>query len=118
MGYKFMSNDDKLYWTKQELTTFLRRDVVNELLGADDEVKYDGLIVCVSCHGVKDHIVTSDYKLIEKVVIHLLLSTDHPKIREIPRIFIFDSCDGSGDREYTRTVFSLSTTHRPSVDAE
>merc|ERR1712003_280157 len=53
------------------------------------------------------HIVTSDYMLIEKTIIHRLISSDYPEIREIPRIFIFDCCDGTGNQELTKTAYGM-----------
>jgi len=67
----------------------------------DGTIKFDGLIVCVSCHGVKDSIITSDIKTIAKTVIHRTLSLKYPKLREIPRIFLFDCCSGSDIRRPT-----------------
>ena len=83
----------------------MENDVVNALcVGDGATLNYDGLIVCISGHGIKEHIITSNYKAIEKTVIHRLISTNHPEIREIPRIFIFDACGGSGNREFTEDL--------------
>eukprot|EP01084_Bolivina_argentea_P099205 178331_1 len=61
--------------------------------------KYDGLVVIISCHGANDNIITSDYKLISKTSIHRIFSSKKPKIRQIPRVFVFDCCSGSNERE-------------------
>ena len=42
--------------------------------------------------------MTSDYKLINKDTIHRIFSVDHPSLRHIPGIFIYDCCDGSNDK--------------------
>eukprot|EP01084_Bolivina_argentea_P166897 289725_1 len=54
---------------------------------------------------MKHTIITSDYKIIEKTVIHRIISK-HPQVRNIPRIFIFDSCSGVSQRE----IISQTTT--------
>eukprot|EP01083_Nonionella_stella_P310850 1106205_1 len=77
----------------------LENDIPRELFDDDNELKYDGLIVCISGHGKENHIITSDFKLIDKVAIHRTISGNNPKAREIPRIFIFDSCEGAAQRE-------------------
>ncbi len=92
LKFKFMSNDDALYWTLEDVMEYLRNDVVNALRVGDGTLNYDGLIVFVSCQELGGSIVTSDHKLIEKAAFHRLVSFDHPEILEIPRIFIFDCC--------------------------
>eukprot|EP01084_Bolivina_argentea_P303762 524540_1 len=62
------------------------------------KLKYDGLILCISAHGIEDHIITSDYKTINKTAIHRCISLRQVKARDIPRIHIFDSCEGSAER--------------------
>ena len=50
------------------------------------ENKYDGLMVIISCHGIKGYIVSSNYKKISKEAIHRIFSGKKPMSREIPRI--------------------------------
>eukprot|EP01084_Bolivina_argentea_P035737 66223_1 len=89
----------QLHWKEKDVMQFLKTDVVQELFDEmTEKVKYDSLIVCLSCHGLQNSIITSDYKQIEKTVIHRVIS-HHPKLRDIPRLFIYDSCNGSGQRE-------------------
>eukprot|EP01084_Bolivina_argentea_P249101 416870_1 len=104
LNYKIIPQTahEKYDWTESEVINFLENDVVNELHNDEGELKYDGLIICVSCHGIESKIVTSDYRTIEKAVIHRIISIKAPKSRLIPRIFIFDACDGSAKREYIR----------------
>ena len=59
--------------------------------------KHDGLVVIISSHGIQDYIITSDYKQINKDTIHRIFSVDHPTLRDIPGIFIYDCCDGDND---------------------
>eukprot|EP01083_Nonionella_stella_P066452 175010_1 len=106
LNYKIIPNDcTKLRWKEAELVQYLRTEIGNELFDdASGELKYDGLIVCISAHGIKDNIITSDYRTIEKTVIHRIISIKYPKAREIPRIFLFDSCEGSLDRQRSEFI--------------
>eukprot|EP01083_Nonionella_stella_P069754 186152_1 len=109
LNYKIIpQNMDKLHWTEDEVARFLITDIGNELFDDHGELKYDGLVVCISAHGLKDNIITSDYRTIEKTVIHRIISMKYPKSREIPRIFLFDSCEGSLERQ--RSQFIRATT--------
>ena len=90
-----MNEKIKVHWTKQEIINLLKRS--GKYL--DENIKnsrhaYDGLIVTVSSHGIQDHIVTSDYKKINKDTIHRIFSVDFPSLRHIPGIFMYDCCDG------------------------
>eukprot|EP01084_Bolivina_argentea_P154636 269524_1 len=80
LNYKVIPTEFKMSWTEHELITFLKEDVCQQLFdnNMDNELQYDGLIVCISCHGMKHTIITSDYKIIEKTVIHRIISK-HPQ---------------------------------------
>ena len=71
MNYSVLpkGKETKLHWTKDEIIMFLKESR-DKLFDENDELLYDGLIVCISFHGLKDHIVTSDYRLIHKTAIH------------------------------------------------
>ena len=56
---------------------FLRNDVCNAL--RDNLLIYKGLIVIITCHGIKDHIITSDYGCIDKTVFHRIMSVEYTK---------------------------------------
>ena len=92
----------KQYWTQDEIMELLQEkamDLDNNL--NDENAKhYDALILIISCHGIDNHIITSDWKKISKEAIHRLFSAKRPKSRKIPRIFIFDCCAGHNDRDY------------------
>ena len=109
LNYTIIPNKLKTAWTEHEITKFLKNDVVKELFDDDNQLKYDGLIVCVSCHGVENKIITSDFKTIQKAVIHRLISHQFPKVRQIPRIFLFDSCQGNAERKSGRISLSKSS---------
>ena len=51
---------------------------------------------------MKNSICTSDYQLIDKDAIHRIFSAPYPKLREMPRLFIFDCCDGDDERHAYR----------------
>jgi len=90
----------KLSWTKAELEALLeeRAAVFEANLRSDSAEKFDGLICVVSCHGMKDQIITSDYKLLKTVEFHRFFSKGgHAMSRTVPRIFIFDCCHGNGE---------------------
>ena len=101
LNYKFMTIDDKLRWTESEIMDFMKNKVGEEFFDEKGSPKYDGLIVSFSGHGVRNHIVSSDGKVIDRTSIHRCISNQFPKIRQFPRIFIFDACDGAGDRRDT-----------------
>ena len=90
----------KAFWEKKELIKFL------EARSFDlDQLSYDGLIVLISCHGIDEKILTSDYGLISKTDIHRIFSKSG-KSRDIPRMFIFDCCSGIKERE-TETRYQM-----------
>ena len=101
MNWTFVSKDRKIHWTEQEIVSFLQTEIGEMMFTANGSLNHDGLILCISCHGVTDKIVTSDIKTIEKTAIHRILSLKYPKLREIPRMFVFDCCDGSHSRTPT-----------------
>ena len=98
----------KAYWDQDELVELLEdkaNALENNLQPSENESKeaessrYDGLIVEISCHGMDNDIITSDYKRISKTAIHRIFSAKRPAIRNIPRVFIFDCCSGINDRD-------------------
>ena len=98
LGYDFMSNDRKLYWTKEEILSYLRDDVGNAFFTPKGRARYDGLVVCVTGHGVRDHVVTSQLEHVEKMAIHGCICDKYPRFVDIPRIFIFDVCADQGQK--------------------
>jgi len=90
----------KMAWTKAEVVEFLdeRAAALEANLRSDSAVKYDGLVVVISGHGINQQIITSDYKLLSKLDIHRCFSKQgHAFSRMIARIFLFDCCDGNFD---------------------
>ena len=88
----------KTHWKKKEIIDLLKKKG-KALDKAVKKNKYDGLIVIISCHGIQGHIITSDYKRINKDTIHRIFSVDYPSLRDIPCIFVYDCCDGDNDRD-------------------
>ena len=109
-----IEEQNPFYWTENKLAAFMMNEVGRALFGGTDSVQYDGLIVCFSCHGVKDGIVTSDLRKIEKDALHRAVSLYDPKIREIPRIFIIETCDGPRDRQVSVPRSTRWSRQRPS----
>merc|ERR1712150_36918 len=85
----------------REIASFIEEEIGEMMFTADGSLNYDGLIVCVSCHGIKHNIVTSDFKTVEKTAIHRMLSLRYPVLRDIPRMFVFDCCNGSDEKRMT-----------------
>eukprot|EP01083_Nonionella_stella_P141524 436299_1 len=87
------------YWSEKQLIECLQK-AGKELVSSDEnnELKYDGLIVCISCHGIENHIITSNYKAVHKTAIHRMFSINYKQCRDIPRIFLFDCCEGTESR--------------------
>ena len=104
-NYNIIPSQPKAYWDEQAILSFLDNDVMNELVNDDDdELRYDGLIVRISGHGTEHFIVTSDHQYVEKSAIHRIFGIKSSKIREIPRIFIFDACNGQATRTEIDTI--------------
>ena len=101
LNYTFLLKEDKYSWTKDEVMSFLEEDVAEVLFDGDGNIQFDGLIVSVSSHGQGNSIITSDYQRIKRTDIHRCLSEKYPQIREIPRIYLFDACDGTRSRVAT-----------------
>ena len=104
----------KQRWTQTEIMDLLKKqanDLEDNVFEYDknDNINngYDGLIVIISCHGIKNYIISSDYYKIDKTALHRQFSFNHPKSRNIPRLFVFDCCDGrSRERSRLESRFS------------
>jgi len=86
-------NGLKMQWTKSEIEDLLNQKS-DELTNNIDA--YDGLVVIFSGHGKHDSIITSNGQLIskQKIYQHFTLEKDQVAVRSIPRLFVFDCCDG------------------------
>eukprot|EP01084_Bolivina_argentea_P190813 327791_1 len=91
----------KIDWTKDEIISLLQQNAKQfaHNLKSDNNNKYDGLIVVVSGHGLTHHLITSDYELISKEVIHREFTQYYPISRTVPRIVIYDMCAGDEQRK-------------------
>eukprot|EP01084_Bolivina_argentea_P282892 484356_1 len=92
-NYDLYPKELKLEWTQNEIIQFLRSGAKKAAEGT-----YDSIIFISSCHGYENNILTSDYHFISKDAVHRLFSINYPSLREIPRIFCFDCCDGVSER--------------------
>eukprot|EP01083_Nonionella_stella_P276802 940870_1 len=97
LNYDVFPKQLKVQWTLNEMMEFLKDKA--DSLESNVNTVYDGLLVVLSCHGVTDNVVTSDYQTIKKSAIHRLFTSDKPENRQIPRLFIYDCCDGADDYE-------------------
>ena len=102
LNYKIFPKYDadkkiRTHWNKKQIMDLLHKKAKYLDKSVEDN-KHDALVVVISCHGIPDHIVTSDYKKINKDTIHRIFSVDFPSLRHIPGIFIYDCCDGENDR--------------------
>lgn len=77
--------------TRKGLVAFMD-GIGNDLLRKNGKLKDDGLIICVSEHAQRDHVVTLDCQLMDKTDIHHIISKKYPKNRVVPRVFVFDAC--------------------------
>ena len=101
MNWTFHSKPQKVHWTEKEIVYFLEHEIGELMFTANGTLNFDGLIICISCHGIRNKIVTSDFKTIDETAIHRMVSLKFPKLRDIPRMFVYDCCDGSDDRRAT-----------------
>eukprot|EP01084_Bolivina_argentea_P252490 423814_1 len=103
-GYKFIKRE-QFEWTQAEMIDFLEEKAKYFAKNLDeyeekDANRYDSLMVVVSGHGLQNGIITSDYQVVNKTAVHRLFTTNYPSTREMPRIFIFDCCDGEQERSH------------------
>ena len=90
LRYKFIEIPKKQHWTKEDVEDFLINDVGGKLFHKKSgNPKYDCLIVCITGHGQRHSVVTSDGDLFARSDVHRCISLAYPQIREIPRIFHF-----------------------------
>eukprot|EP01084_Bolivina_argentea_P264870 448818_1 len=87
-NYELYPSEPKVKWTKDEILTLLKTCAEKA-----NNANYDGILTFVSCNGYGKGIITSDYYLMDKIALHRLLSMNFPKLREIPRLFCYDTCN-------------------------
>eukprot|EP01084_Bolivina_argentea_P176365 305223_1 len=102
--YTFYYDNDPQYpkveLEKKEIVEFMKEKAKilahNVALG-----KCDGLLVVVSGHGYNGNIITSDYGLLNEDKLHRIFSK-YKISRHVPRIFMFDCCDGGQSMQTMR----------------
>eukprot|EP01084_Bolivina_argentea_P058164 106214_1 len=101
--YTFYYDNDprypKLSLEKKQILKFMK-EKAKSLAYNIELKKCDGLVVVISGHGYEGNIITSDYGLIDKHHIHRIFSK-YRITRNVPRIFVYDVCDGEGQMEAT-----------------
>ena len=95
LNYDFYPKYEKLAWNQKEIMNFLKECAEK---AANPSSNYDSIIFIHSGHGWKQSVMTSDYQCIHKTAIHRLFSVNYPKLRDKPRISIYDCCDGNYER--------------------
>ena len=107
----------KLHWTKNEIINLLQ-DRAHSL--AQNLDFHDGLVVVISSHGLNGSIISSDGQHIPKLFIHRIFSmeADMVGLREIPRVFVFDCCDGAFDREQCKREMVEGWRHAGDVTSD
>ena len=102
LNYEFFPMHDaqpKVEWSKAELMALIteqaERFAANLYDSKANKAGYDGLICCISGHGIDQQVITSDYGLLKKKTIYRAFSDPYPKARLLPRIFLFDCCEGT-----------------------
>merc|ERR1712204_111018 len=94
MGYP------RCVWTKAELIALLTKKAkdLEASIKRGGRDMGDALFLVLSGHGIKGSLITWDHKLISKTEIHRMFSSQgNVRSRSVPRIFLFDCCDGCED---------------------
>ena len=95
LNYEIYPKYKKLYWSEEEIITFIKERA--QEIGGNNLKQHDSILFIISGHGYNNAIISSDYQLIDKTAIHRLFSANYPSTRELPRIFMYDCCDGDND---------------------
>merc|ERR1712190_563553 len=85
-------------WTEAQLKAFLedRAKFLCDNINAGK--RYDSLVVIISCHGIPQYLMMSNYKKYSKIAVHRTFSY-YAELRNIPRLILFDCCAGSNYKE-------------------
>merc|ERR1712190_591971 len=92
--------NSSIRWTQERIQTFIeeRAHFLSDNIGKG--MMFDSLILIISCHGLAQHIITSDLKKYSKLAI-LRTFAYYAVLREIPRFVLFDCCSGGSTRKDT-----------------
>merc|ERR1712228_35166 len=101
LGYdvypKIEENEPCIKWKQNDMKTFLESSATFLSENIRSGAMYDSLICIISCHGIPDYLLTSDYKMYSKLAVQRTLSF-FAVLREIPRFILFDCCQGGDKR--------------------
>eukprot|EP01083_Nonionella_stella_P094836 266189_1 len=98
LNYDFYPRDIQLRWTEDAIMSLLRESAERAYNSLSTDDPYDSILVVLSGHGWKNNIITSDYQAVHKDAVHRLFGANYPELRPLPRIFVFDCCDGNQSR--------------------
>jgi len=89
----------KVRWTRAEFMALIdakAKEFANNLYDADaNKNGFDALFVSISSHGIDQQIITSDYGMVSKKDIYRRFTDSYPASRQLPRVVLFDCCEGS-----------------------
>merc|ERR1712228_930852 len=101
LGYdvypKIEANEPCIKWKQNDIKHFLESSATFLSENIRSGAMYDSLICIISCHGIPDYLLTSDYKMYSKLAVQRTLSF-FAVLREIPRFILFDCCQGGDKR--------------------
>eukprot|EP01083_Nonionella_stella_P071802 193093_1 len=90
--YKFIKNDYNREWTKSEAEDWIE-SIRNNELTPHGRVQYNALIFCGASHGSMYSMICSDGKQLNVKDIRSLFAWNvNKKLRNLPKIFIFNCC--------------------------
>merc|ERR1712228_93521 len=106
LGYdvypKIEANEPCIKWKQNDMQTFLESNATFLSENIRSGAMYDSLICIISCHGIPDYLLSSDYKMYSKLAVQRTLSF-FSVLREIPRFILFDCCQGGDKRSILST---------------
>merc|ERR1712204_97520 len=119
-------------WTKAEFMALIdakAKEFANNLYDADaNKNGFDALFVSISSHGIDQQIITSDYGMVSKKDIYRRFTDSYPASRQLPRVFLFDCCEGSKAKakgikkakktQTTASVLAKGQTEEPKEEEE
>merc|ERR1712129_330821 len=90
--------NSSIRWTQEGIQTFIeeRAHFLSDNIGKG--MMFDSLILIISCHGLAQHIITSDLKKYSNLAI-LRTFAYYAVLREIPRFVLFDCCSGGSSKQ-------------------
>merc|ERR1712129_682550 len=109
--------NSSIRWTQERIQTFIeeRAHFLSDNIGKG--MMFDSLILIISCHGLAQHIITSDLKKYSKLAI-LRTFAYYAVLREIPRFVLFDCCSGDNARRTDATTNDQKDDNNKAVEVD